>query len=52
MADTSSTQDASHLPQPVQASECTVGRNMVCLPVRSLCCKSSVMALSITGQTR
>ena len=52
MAASSSTQLFSHLPQPVQASACTVGRNMAWRSLRGLETFSSVIALSMTGQTR
>ena len=48
----SSTQLFSHLPQPVQASACTVGSSIAWRSLRGLLTFSSVIALSITGQTR
>ena len=52
MAESLRTQDFSHLPQPVQYSAWTTGSKMACFAVRALCEVSSVIALSIAGQTR
>lgn len=37
IADSSSTQDSSHLPQPVQLSECTVGITCMFISMSLMC---------------